>query len=170
MATPSQNPKRWPTRKRLRLRGYDYSQPGSYFVTICTKNRKLWFGTISDEIMHLNTIGKIVQLVWLSLPERCPGLELDQFIVMPNHVHGLITLTEETRCRQGENKPRPTLSHIVDAFKETATTRIRRVAADFAWQQGFYDCIIRHERMMDQKRHYIATNPVRWQLKRATSP
>ncbi len=154
---------RWPTRKPLRLRDYDYSQPGYYFVTICTENRTPWFGTIVDGLMYRNAIGEIAQSAWLSLVERFHGMKLDQFVVMPNHLHGIIILSEETRYRDGENKPGPTLGNIINAFKQTATPLIRRAdAASFAWQRGFHDRIIRHDRMLDYIRRYIETNPARW--------
>ena len=81
-----------PNRKSIRLKNYDYSQPGYYFITICTHNRKHRFGGIVDEQMQLNQFGKIVTEQWHNLANRFPNIELDEFVTMPNHIHGIITV------------------------------------------------------------------------------
>jgi putative transposase len=80
-------------RRSIRLRGYDYSRAGAYFVTICTKNRECLFGDVADGEMRMNDDGRMVQSAWEALPERYPGVGIDAWIVMPNHVHGIIILT-----------------------------------------------------------------------------
>jgi putative transposase len=81
-------------RRTIRLQGYDYSQVGAYFITICTHNRECLFGTITDGEMILNEYGRIVQQCWLEIPDHFPHAELDGFMVMPNHVHGIVVITD----------------------------------------------------------------------------
>ena len=114
--------------------------------------------------MRLNAAGEIVQAEWNKLPERFPGLKLDQFIVMPNHLHGILIFTEHLRYQKPMKKPRPTLNDVIDTFKGAMTYRIRRDGdiADFEWKKSFYDEIIRDTSMLQNIRHYIATNPQNW--------
>jgi REP element-mobilizing transposase RayT len=84
-------------RRSTRLGGYDYAQPGAYFVTVCTRGRACLFGHVLNGEMHLNEAGEIVASVWHGLPERFPGMEPDAFVVMPNHVHGVIVIHEQCR-------------------------------------------------------------------------
>jgi len=79
-----------PRRRAMRLPGYDYTQPGAYFVTICVQNRKCLFGTITDQEMQLNEIGQIVIDCWNHIPQHFPSVELYEYVVMPNHMHGII--------------------------------------------------------------------------------
>jgi putative transposase len=81
-------------RQSIRIRGYDYSKAGAYFVTICTKNRECLFGAIRDEEMHVNELGVIIQQCWEDLPDHYVHMELDAFVIMPNHVHGIIVLND----------------------------------------------------------------------------
>ncbi len=83
-------------RRSMRLQNYDYAQPGAYFVTVCTQDREMMFGKIENDAMQLNSAGKHAESVWNTLPERFPGVELDEYVIMPNHVHGIITLLEIT--------------------------------------------------------------------------
>ena len=80
------------TRKSMRLKGYDYSKPGYYFVTVCTQNKKCLFGDIRNRQMVLNDAGRMIEKVWNALPEHYPHVELDAFVIMPNHFHGIIVL------------------------------------------------------------------------------
>ena len=79
-------------RRSIRLQGYDYSQAGAYFVTICTHNRKCLFGDIADGEMWLNDAGRMVQAVWDEIPAHYPGIDIDAFVIMPNHIHGIIVI------------------------------------------------------------------------------
>lgn len=153
-----------PQRKSLRLHGYDYSRPGFYFVTICTRYHTHWLGDIANNQIVLNAAGTILQSVWNTLPGRFPGLKLDQFVVMPNHVHGIIILTEHIRYSKPENLFKPTLSDIICDYKSAATYLIRRAGEmpEFAWQISFYDVIIRNKQMLQDIRLYIRSNPERW--------
>ena len=79
-------------RRSIRLKGYDYTQAGAYFITICTQDRECVLGTVSDGIVRVNDAGRMAQLVWNEMPAHYPGVELDTFIVMPNHLHGIVVL------------------------------------------------------------------------------
>jgi putative transposase len=153
-----------PQRKNMRLRTHDYSSAGRYFVTICTKYHVQWLGDVMGGKMCLNAAGEIVQAQWDRLPMCFPGLELDQFIVMPNHIHGILVLTESLRYSKPAKKPRPTLSDIIDYYKGRMTYLIRQTDgfAEFEWQKSFYDEIIRDAAMLRDIRRYIAANPQCW--------
>jgi putative transposase len=153
-----------PQRKSLRLPGYDYSRPGFYFVTICTRYHTHWLGDIANNKIVLSEAGTILQSVWNTLPDRFPGLKLDQFVVMPNHIHGIILLTEHIRYSKPGNPSRPTLGNIICDYKGAATYLIRRTGGvpEFAWQISFYDVIVRNKQMLQDIRLYILSNPERW--------
>ena len=129
----------------------------------------MWWGQIHDESMQLNRLGQIVERMWKTLPRRYIGLEVDQHQVMPNHFHGIIVLTEESRRHlyvRGKHKRPPTLGDVVGTFKGVVTYYMHKAgASDFAWQAGFFEVIIRCSAHLDYERHYILNNPVRWALK-----
>ena len=81
-------------RRSVRLKGYDYSKTGTYFVTICTQNKEYLFGKIADGVVRLNDAGRVVKKCWVNISDHFPNMELDEFVVMPNHVHGIIIITE----------------------------------------------------------------------------
>ena len=162
-----QSPER-PARKSPRLKGYDYAQDGAYFVTICTHNRICLFGEVRNEAMVLNHNGQIVEACWYDLPRHYPNIELDAFIVMPNHVHGIIIL------RNGVGvglRPSPTekihdLPEIVRALKSFAARRInerRDTPGQVVWQRSFHDRIIRSETEWNALRQYTLSNPAQWE-------
>ena len=160
-----------------RLKGYDYSLPGQYFVTICTKGMVEWFGEIVDGVVKRNETGNIVAEEWQKTQEVRKNVLLDEWIIMPNHVHGIICITEssvETPHRDDVETPhrdvstmqnwKPnSLGSIINQFKSIATKRIRKIQPDFAWQPRFYDRIIRDERGLVAVREYIHNNPIRWE-------
>jgi putative transposase len=155
-------------RKAIRLQGYDYSQPGEYFVTICTKDREHVFGRIEEGRLHVNGFGEIVALCWKDLPNHYPCVLTDEFVVMPNHVHGIIVITEPNPVGEG-SEPSPTkrypLSEIVRSFKTFSARRInvcRGTPGLSVWQRNYYEHIIRDERSLERIRQYIVTNPDRW--------
>lgn len=162
-----------PARRSPRLKDYDYSQHGAYFVTICTHNRINLFGSIDREEMTLNPFGEVVKQSWFELPKHYLNLELDEFVVMPNHVHGIIVLTTEVHGREGL-RPSPTaesrrtnygLTEIVRAFKSFSARHInvmRNMSGTSVWQRSFHDHIIRNERQLNILREYTIYNPVRW--------
>ena len=165
-------------RRSIRLKGYDYSQAGAYFVTICTRNRECLFGDIVDGEMRLNELGIIVQRTWLDLPNHVGGIVLDAFVIMPNHVHGIITITDRGGNTVGAgSEPAPTtrvpnrhgLPEIVRQFKTFSSRRInarRQTPGLPVWQRNYYEHVIRDERSLERIREYIANNPLQWELDR----
>jgi len=169
-----------------RLQNWDYGWNGKYFVTIVTKNRECYFGEISNGKMILNDLGEIAEKCWREIPEHFPFVILDEFIVMPNHVHGIIEikkiydggLTVETQnfaslrmdCKQQykfppQNKFAPqsqNLGSIIRGFKIGVTKYANENNFNFGWQPRFYDHIIRDENDLNRIRNYIYNNPRNW--------
>jgi putative transposase len=147
-------------RRSIRLRGYDYTQNGAYFVTICTWQRQHLFGEIVEGKMHLGELGSIVEWHWHKLVKYHPYLELDAFVVMPNHIHGILVLTEN-----GRSSKRQSLSEIIRGFKTFSARHInkyRNPAGLPVWQRGYYDRIIRNDEAWQNIQQYIANNPSNW--------
>ena len=176
-------------RQSTRLKGYDYSQEGSYFITLNLKDRKCLFGeivTVDDAVgtshvrtshvmsrrqkMILNNIGKIANDCWLEIPKHFPNVILHEYIIMPNHVHGIIELTVGTSymmSRQNKfSKPIPgSISVIIQQYKSSVTRFvIKSNISYFKWQSRFYERIIRNERAFHNISEYIKNNPNKWQL------
>jgi REP element-mobilizing transposase RayT len=169
-------------RRSIRLKGYDYSQQGAYFVTICTKNRACLFGEIQQGQMNLNDLGKVVNDTWGNLPNHYAYIELDTFVIMPNHIHGIILLSDILVGAIGAGlKPAPTtatitkrqpLSEIIRALKTFSARRInayRNTVGSPVWQRNYYEHIIRDEDSLDCIRQYIMDNPKNWQSDRENS-
>ncbi len=162
-------------RKPNRLQNYDYSQEGYYFLTICTQNRMRYFGDINSGQMKLNRYGKIVRQCWLDLPNHYFNLSLDEWIIMPNHIHGILVIKNN---KVGTNdggvetglKPVSTrrhgISEFIRGFKTFSSRRINETSPYelFRWQRSFYDHIIRDEESLDNIRMYIRNNPLKWAL------
>jgi REP-associated tyrosine transposase len=149
-------------RRRLRLPHYDYASAGAYFVTICTHERACLFGHVRDDTMQLNVFGEIVENCWHLLPDLYPRLAADAFIVMPNHVHGIVVLATGSH---GVVERRQALPEIVRAFKSLSARRInaiRNATGRPLWQRGYYEHIIRNEISLAEIRDYIAGNPAQW--------
>lgn len=148
---------------RRRLAGFDYSRAGIYFVTIATSYHSLMLGTIVDGEMHLSNAGSVVDAVWISLPDRFRGLDLDVFVVMPNHIHGLLVLPDQIQ------RPEPFhLSDVVRTFKAASTRQIRTSSLpSFSWQPNYHEHVVRTDRDLQRIREYIVNNPLRWSLDRA---
>ncbi len=154
-----------PRRRRLRLTGYDYSQPGMYFITICVKEKACLLGEISGSEMQRNQLGGIVKTCWLEIPAYYSIVILDAFVVMPNHIHGIIYVGA------GSPRPsyRPTLGNIVGYFKYQSTkgvNELRQTPGTSFWQRNFFDHVIRDDNSLNRIREYIITNPQRWELDR----
>jgi REP element-mobilizing transposase RayT len=159
----------------VRLAGWDYASEGMYFVTICTKDRFPFFGDIRDGDTVLSEIGKIAQQYWQQLPNHHLDAICDQFVVMPNHLHGIVAIT-----RSNGRSSRPTihpttnqmsamspqagsLSVIVRTYKAAVSRWCRQANFEhFAWQARFYDHIIRNDDSLRRIRQYILDNPARW--------
>jgi REP element-mobilizing transposase RayT len=146
-----------PRRHSLRLKGYDYSQAGAYFITVCTQKRAPLFGHVIETDVCLNEIGSIVKQSWADLPNHYSGMELDSFVVMSNHVHGIVILSDEPDRRHG-------IPEIVRGFKtfSARTANGHRRANAALWQRGYYEHVIRDERGLNRIRTYISNNPARW--------
>ena len=142
-----------------RLHSFDYRQPSYYFVTVCTKGFVCRLGTIRDGFMCLSTAGSIVAATWSSLPEVEPDLHLDAWVVMPNHLHGIIALHPVAGERAHD------LSEIVGRFKAVSAREINRHAGRAGqpfWHRSFYDHVIRDDADLARIREYVANNPARW--------
>lgn len=155
-------------RRSIRLSGYDYSQPGYYFVTICIHNRKeLFLGDISDGKFVENAFSAIVRTCWNDLPKHYQNVNLDEFIIMPNHVHGIIRIVDDIagagfKPAPTVNKKRHGLPEIIRAFKSFSSRRISETGQLFKWQRNFYDHIIRDTTSLFCIRKYIQDNPSNW--------
>ena len=161
-----------PCRKSPRLPGYDYSAPGTYFVTICTANRKKTLSRISVGAIHespvtvLTPYGQVVDDVIACLPERF-GIEVDRYVIMPNHIHLLLRIPEETARAIHESplRKRDLLPQIVGYLKMNASKQIHAKTATTQplFQRSYHDHIIRGDADYDKIARYIAENPARWQ-------
>jgi putative transposase len=159
-------------RKTIRLKEFDYSRPGEYFITICTKDHEHAFGSIVNGQMDLNERGRIVDRCWKGIPEHFSNVELDEYIIMPNHVHGILILNDSVGTRHAVSlperfgKPVPdSLSTIVRSFKSAVTKRINEMHLKDdvpTWQSKYYDHIIRSEKELQTIRDYIANNVITW--------
>ncbi|WP_207645811.1 transposase [Geosporobacter ferrireducens] len=159
-----------PQRKLQRLKNYDYSQNGAYFVTICTQKQLQLFGKIENKILVLNNAGRMVLDKFAQIPEFYPNISVDKFVVMPNHLHAILMI-QRIRTAQG---PFPTmqLSDYIHRFKVLTTKLyIEGVRKDSyppfdkkVWQKSYHDHIIRNEVEYRKIWEYIAINPLKWEL------
>ena len=155
----------------LRLKEYDYSQAGAYFVTICTKNHESIFGKVTNGTIQLSPFGEIIEACWKDLPSRYPHVELDAFVVMPNHIHGIVVISvgaihELPPCQQ-TGRRRMLLPRIIGYIKMNTAKRINRLrntSGVSVWQRNYYEHVIRNEESLNSIRQYIAENPQRWAL------
>ena len=169
-------------RRSLRLKDYDYAQSGAYFVTIVTRGRACLFGEVLDGDMQLNDAGRMVQSVWDDLPAHYPRLKPDEFVVMPNHIHGVIMLSDRITAGDGDVgtdgragfKPAPTnaqhgLLEIIRALKTFSAQHInelRHTIGASIWQRNYFEHVIRDEESLNRIRQYILDNPARWEFDR----
>jgi putative transposase len=171
-------------RRNLRLSGYDYRQPGVYFVTICTQDRLCLFGDVVDGEMRMNDAGRVVEQCWNEIPAHFPHVELDEFVIMPNHVHGILVIAEDVGAKNfsplppNEQTPRgtsKTIGSVIRGFKIGVTKWFRQnTDIHIVWQRNYYEHVIRNEEAVIRIREYIANNPRQWELDRenpvATQP
>lgn len=178
--------------KSARLPNYDYASNGMYFITICTHNRKFHFGDVIDNEMQLTEIGKLAQKFWAEIPTHFPFVHLGEFIIMPNHTHGILiidkpieklnnelSVAETLQCKVSatdnfdinENKkefmsnisPKPgSISTIIRSYKSAVTKYSRQIDPEFKWQTRFHDIIIRDQRAYINISNYIINNPSKW--------
>ena len=172
-------------RRSIRLRAYDYARPGLYFVTLCTRNRECLFGEVVDDEPFLNDAGFMAAQCWRWLTAQYPRVQMDDWVVMPNHLHGIVAITAdcgEARGTavgtQGGSRTAPTrlttrsnlttpkpLGRLIGAFKTVSTRRINDVRGTpgaTVWQRNYYEHVIRDDRDLDRIRRYVANNPSSW--------
>ena len=161
-------------RRSIRLKNYDYTQEGAYFITICAHDRLCLFGDIQNGKMRLNEFGKIVETEWIKTAGMRDNVEIDEFIVMPNHLHGIIMILEKAGGKAGRGEltfahnkhlrsPSQSLGSIIRGFKSASTRRInenRNSMNEKIWQRNYYERIIRNYNELDKFRNYILENPV----------
>ena len=175
-------------RRSIRLKDYDYSQSGAYFVTICAQNRICLFGTLVDGTVQLNDAGQMVEHWWFELNRKFPAVETDEFVVMPNHCHGIVLITDSIvgadlrvgpapKAGQGAHTGaplRPHLSTVIQWLKTMTTNEYVRGVKTGAWapfnrrlwQRNYYEHVIRSEESLNRIRQYILDNPARWEFDR----
>ncbi|MFH0771292.1 MAG: transposase [Candidatus Omnitrophota bacterium] len=154
----------YPKRKKVRLTEYDYSTSGFYYVTICAHNHEEIFGKIETNSVTLNVYGEIAKNSWLNLPNHHKNIQLDAFVVMPNHIHGIIVI----ECLVGNGPARSVnennnLSVVIGSYKSAVTKQINQINnVTFKWQKSFYDHVIRNDKSLNSIREYIVSNPLTW--------
>ena len=157
-------------RRSIRLSGYDYSRAGAYFVTICVRDRAPVLGTVVDDRVDHTDCGRAVVDCWRWLAERYSQVQLDEWIVMPNHLHGIVVITEADPGSSGIGPARrKPLGQLIGAFKTVSTERVnllRGRAGALLWQRDFYEHIMRNEAELKRIRQYIADNPRQWAMDR----
>src|SRR3990172_7412840 len=167
--------------RSIRLRGYPYSSPGAYFVTICICEKNCLLGNIQNHEMHLNPYGQIVKEEWLRSASIRKEIQLDSYTIMPNHLHGIVIIAEvnlphlpmaigqsgsqaDSPVQRGPAKH--SLGGLVAGFKSSATKRINELRGTPGipvWQRNYYEHIIRNTRSLEKIRKYIDENPLRWE-------
>lgn len=152
-----------------RLASWDYGSNAPYFVTICTKHKINFFGKIKENIIEFSPLGKIAHQYWLDIPKHFPFVELDEYIIMPNHIHGIIVINKNVESQNlaslHKNKFGPqsqNLASIIRGFKAGVTTYAKINNINFAWQSRYYDHIIRNHKSWENIREYIKQNPKNW--------
>lgn len=148
-----------PKRKRLRLECYDYAENGYYFVTICTKNRQNYFARPVGNGFIRSAAGILAEEHLLKIPEHHPGITVDQYVVMPNHIHAIFIIEG---AHSGRMNPAPTLSSVIGQYK----AGVSRQLGFPIWQKSFYDHVIRNETDYQMIWQYIENNPLKWELDR----
>lgn len=164
-------------RRSIRLKDYDYTQPGAYLVTLVAYNRECVFGEIVNGEMQLNQVGKIADQEWRSQAQHFPNLRLDAFVIMPNHIHAILVITDSENCGNKATHPddliersphqsrphgpaRGSLGAYIGQFKSRLTKRLGLMGN--VWQRNYYEHIIRNEVEHARILAYIQTNPQRW--------
>lgn len=165
-----------PSRKSIRLREYDYSSPGAYFVTVCTQDRRCILSDIAVGALHeapavnLTDAGRCVQRVIEALPSRFPDLSVEKHVIMPNHIHLLVRISSERALREAPLQQlgkRSLLSQAIGYLKMNSSKAIHAFAPDLnVWQRGYHEHVIRGEKDYPEIWNYIDTNPDKWVLDR----
>ena len=158
-----------------RLQKWDYGWNGKYFITIVTKNRVHYFGEIdTNKNMHLSESGKIAEKYWFEIPAHFPFAILDEFIVMPNHMHGIVFIDkkrDDTKLSDDDLMPgqkrfrnlgKNNISSIFGSYKSVVSNNAHKINPEFDWQSRFYDHIIRDDAELNRIRYYIRNNLKNW--------
>ncbi len=168
-----------------RLQNWDYGANGAYFITICTQNRENFFGEIAETQFIASELGMLAEKYWLEIPEHFPYVELGNFVIMPNHVHGILiidknaSVSAETETRliaslpetiyktggfAGDKTPmlHDNISRIIRWYKGRCSFEMKKIHVDFGWQPRFHDHIIRNEKSFETIQNYIENNPLNW--------
>ena len=164
-----------------RLRGWDYASEGWYFVTVCTVNRECLLGEIIKSRMVLSSIGQIARQYWEEIPDHFPNVKMDAFIIMPNHIHGIINIDNGRDVASGRDVAcyvstrsnddimsnispvRGSLGTVIRSYKSAVTRWCRKRGRPYVvWQPRFYDHVVRNEESLNRIRGYIRDNPVKW--------
>jgi REP element-mobilizing transposase RayT len=150
-------------RRSIRLKEYDYSQEGMYFITICTHQGLPIFGKLDDEIMILNDLGKAVQNSWDALSRHFPHIQTDLFVIMPNHIHGIINIHEsQAHISQPKKGTSRSLGSVVRCFKICVTKWAHKhTNITDIWQRNYYEHVVRDDRDYQRIAEYIEYNPMR---------
>lgn len=164
---------------------WDYSWAGAYFITICTQNRFHYFGEIIYEKMVLSPVGVLADVFWYEIPKHAPNVELGSFVIMPNHLHGILIINPpklsdlsksggdvgvgvdgggepNIGAKRFQNPGKNTVSSIVGSYKSAVTRHANRLGFEFGWQSRFHDHIIRNDAEYQRINDYIETNPIKW--------
>lgn len=166
-----------------RLQNWDYGRNAAYFVTICTQGRFHYFGSVEspnlgDSTMQLSPIGKLAEKYWMEIPQHFPFVQLNAFVVMPNHVHGIIIIDRNVETPNlGVSTPTPnnpaakkwkpgTLGVIINQYKCAVTINARKIDPGFAWQSRYHEHIIRNNGSFERICNYIISNPEKWDADR----
>lgn len=145
-------------RTSARLQAFDYSTPGAYFITIVAHQRRSLFGRIDDGTVRLSNLGQLIQEEWRVTPQLRPAVQLDQFIVMPNHFHAILWLIGDTP---------PPLGRVIAGFKSAVSRHAKRAGlAQDVWQRNFHERVIRGERELRAIQQYVIDNPGQWEFDR----
>ena len=150
-----------------RLKGYDYSSNGMYFITIKTKNDRHYFGEFNnnDNELQKTIIGNIANEYWLKIAELYDYVHLDDYVLMPNHIHGILMINKMENPKEDSNKfgvQKNNLASIVRGFKSTTKKFANENNIEFEWLSRFHDRVIRNEKELNEIRNYIFENPAKW--------
>ncbi len=169
-------------RQSIRLKHYDYSKAGFYFITLCIQNKESLFGKILDDQMILNAAGQMIEREWLALKKRFPHIELHEYVVMPNHFHAIIEIRDYLIVIQQKGRPQgyaptseptnKTIGEIVGAFKSITTIKYILGVKTLhwqgfdckLWQRNYWEHVIRNEQSRSEIAQYIITNPQKWEI------
>ncbi|MCA9886532.1 MAG: transposase [Anaerolineae bacterium] len=170
----------YPNRRSIRLPYYDYTDEGAYFITICVAQYHCLFGQVGDRGVALNRVGQIALTAWKELPTHFSRIQLDQFVVMPNHVHGILFFSDKLQNLEQTGPQNAASLHplrtfgplkagelgtIVRSYKSAVTRQVnllRQTPGHVLWQKNYYEHVVRDEPDLNRIRDYILTNPSRW--------